>query len=175
MQILVFVLLIAIAMTACGSTSSNTASEGGLEQVTDIDRNLSIDDVLNVGWKKAKTYDVEGLDGAEVAQVGFWSHPEIGPLDYEIRVYPSHQIAVEKGTPFAEEASGKDALLNTRDATWDEGVKDRRLIVGPGSGTQTPRFGDYVILGNLVILCQGRNSEQALEQCASFVAEIRGG
>jgi len=57
---------------------------------------------------------------------------------------------------------------------WDDGVRDRRLMVGQGGGTQTAKFGDFVILGNLVILCQGRNSEQALEQCEPFVNQIMG-
>ena len=54
---------------------------------------------------------------------------------------------------------------------WDEGVRDRRMMVGPGSGTQTSRYGDFVILGDL---CQGRNSEQALDHYAPFVALLHG-
>ena len=39
---------------------------------------------------------------------------------------------------------------------------------------QNPRYGDYVILGNLVILCEGRTSEHSIERCAPFVTLLRG-
>jgi hypothetical protein len=57
---------------------------------------------------------------------------------------------------------------------WDEGVRDRKVMVGTAEGSQNPRYGDFVILGNLVILCEGRNSEHSLSRCAPFVALIRG-
>ncbi|MEE8046155.1 MAG: DUF6810 family protein [Dehalococcoidia bacterium] len=143
-------------------------------KISDFERTLSIEDVTATGWKRGKTYDVEGLDGAEAAYVGFWTPPGLSSLNYEIRIYPSHQVAIDKGTAFAEDASGEDASLNAEDAMWDEGVRDRRIIVGGGSrGSQNPRYGDFVILGNLVILCEGRNSEHSLGQCAPFVALIR--
>ncbi|MBT4124785.1 MAG: hypothetical protein HOJ22_03460 [Chloroflexi bacterium] len=167
-------IITSLLVIGCGSSASDSAAEDSFERISDFDRILSIADVENAGWKETKTYDVEGLDSAEDAQVGFWKHPVIGPLDYEIRVYPSHQVALDDGTPFAEDASGEDAALNSTTSMWDDGVRDRRLMVGQGGGTQTAKFGDFVILGNLVILCQGRNSEQALEQCAPFIAQIRG-
>lgn len=164
-----------MAMTACGSSSSNDSSAAALVKVSDFERTLTIDDVKASGWKSGKKYDVEGLDGAEAAYVGFWTLPNIGSLNYEIRIYPSHEIAVEKGTPFAEDGAGVGASLNADDAMWGEGVRDRRVIVGGGSrGSQNPRYGDFVILGNLVILCEGRTSEHSLDQCAPFVALLRG-
>jgi hypothetical protein len=169
------VAIVPAVLIACGSGSSDSPTGSSLEKVADFDRILAINDVEDIGWKKGKTYDVEGLDGAESAYVGFWNLPGIGSLNYEIRVYPSHQIAVDKGSAFAEDAAGAGASLNADDAMWDEGVRDRRIIVGGGSrGSQNPRYGDYVILGNLVILCEGRTSEHSLDQCAPFVAQIRG-
>jgi hypothetical protein len=171
---LITILSLLITLVGCGADTSDNSDEADLVKVTDFERLLTVDDIKNVGWKLGKTYDIEGLDGAEEAYVGFWTPPGLGSLNYEIRIYPSHQIAVEKGTPFAEDASGEDASLNSEDAMWDEGVRDRRIIVGGGSrGSQNPRYYDYIILGNIVILCEGRTSEHSLEQCAPFVNLLR--
>jgi hypothetical protein len=173
--IVMFSMVVLAITAACGSGSSGGASSNQLEKVADFDRILSIEDVQAIGWKLGKTYDVDGLDGADAAYVGFWNLPDIGSLNYEIRVYPSHQAAIEQGAPFAEDASGVGASMNAEEAMWGEGVRDRRVIVGGGSrGSQNPRYGDFVILGNLVILCEGRNAEHSLDQCAPFIALIRG-
>ena len=167
-------LVLLITVVGCGGSSSDHASSADLVKVADFERLLTIDDVKNVGWKLGKTYDVEGLDGAEEAYVGFWTPPSLGSLNYEIRIYPSHQVAVEKGTPFAEDSSGEGASLNSEDAMWGEGVRDRRIIVGGASqGSRNPRYGDFIILGNIVILCEGRTSEHSLDQCAPFVSILR--
>ncbi len=169
--------MIAVAVVAisCGSGSDSPSSGSTVEKVADFDRILTIADVEAVGWKKGKTYDVEGLEGADAAYVGFWTPPGLGSLNYEIRVYPTHQIAVEKGTPFAEDATGEGAALSVEDSMWAEGVRDRRVIVGGGSrGSQNPRYGNFVILGNLVILCEGRTPDHSLAQCAPLVTLIRG-
>ncbi|MBT3994846.1 MAG: hypothetical protein HOF01_03515 [Chloroflexi bacterium] len=172
---LIALLALLVAVVGCGGGSSDNASGTDLVKVADFERLLTIEDVKNTGWKRGKTYDVEGLDSAEEAYVGFWTPPGLGSLNYEIRIYPSHQVAIEKGTSFAEDASGEGASLNAEDAMWDEGVRDRRIIVGGGSrGSQNPRYYDYVILGNIVILCEGRTSEHSLDQCAPFVALLRG-
>ena len=88
-------LTILTSITACGSGSSGSSSATELEKIADFDRILSIADVEKIGWKLGKTYDVEGLEGADAAYVGFWNLPDIGSLNYEIRVYPSHTAAVE--------------------------------------------------------------------------------
>jgi len=166
---------IALVMVGCGSGGSSSEAKENFERISDFERVLTFEDITATGWKKGKTYDVEGLDGAEAAYVGFWSPPGLDSLNYEIRIYPSHEVAVEKGVPFAEDASGEGASLNADDAMWDEGVRDRRIIVGGGSrGSQNPRYGDFVIVGNIVILCEGRTSEHSLDQCAPFVAQIKG-
>jgi hypothetical protein len=168
-------LVTALLLAACGSSGSDEVTGATLVKVSDFERILTLADVEATGWKKGKTYDVEELDGAESAYMGFWTPPGFGSLNYEIRIYPSHQDAVDKGTPFAEDASGEGASLNAEDAMWDEGVRDRRIIVGGGSrGSQNPRYFDYVILGNIIILCEGRTSEHSLDQCAPFVTLIRG-
>tara|TARA_B110000263_G_C15265640_1_gene490986 strand:+ start:119 stop:682 length:564 start_codon:yes stop_codon:yes gene_type:complete len=168
-------ILVMNVFAACSSGSPDAPSAANIVKISDFERTLTIDDIIATGWKVGKTYDVEGLDGAEQAYMGFWTPPGLGSLNYEIRIYPSHQVAVEQGTRFAEDSSGEGASLNSDDALWGEGVRDRRIIVGGGSrGSQNPRYGDFVILGNIAILCEGRTPEHSLDQCAPFVALIRG-
>ena len=158
---------------ACGSGSAGSNGSNAFEKISDTGTILTIGDIEATGWKRSKAYDVEGLTGADAAYLGFWTPPGLGSLNYEVRVYPSHQAAVELGTAFAEEASGEDAVLDADDATWSEGVSDRRIIVGGGSrGSQNPRYGDYVIISNLVILCEGRTAEHSRDQCAALVALV---
>ena len=101
--------------------------------MSSIIKGKTIEDLENAGWKRGKTYDVNGLTGAKAAYVGFWAPPGLNNLNYEIRVYPDHKSAVEQGAPFAEDASGANASLSSNDALWSEGVRDRRMIVGGGS------------------------------------------
>ncbi|MDP6962524.1 MAG: hypothetical protein QF595_13625 [Dehalococcoidia bacterium] len=164
-----------LIILGCSSNSEAADSKSSVAKIENIDRILTIEDLENAGWKRGKTYDVNGLTGAKAAYVGFWAPPGLNNLNYEIRVYPDHKSAVEQGAPFAEDASGANASLSSGDALWSEGVRDRRMIVGGGSrGSQNPRYGDYMIFGNLVILCEGRTSEHALEQCAPLISLLRG-
>ena len=72
-----------------------------------------------------------------------------------------------------KEVTGKDAVIAKSEATWKEGVKDRRTIGGPGSGGggrsgTFPKYGNYSIYGNMVILCEGQ-IEIALEVCWKLI------
>jgi len=168
-------LFTASVILGCTSNSEVAELKSSVAKIENIDRVLTIEDLENAGWKRGKTYDVDGLTGAEAAYVGFWTPPGLNSLNYEIRIYPDHKSAVEQGTPFAEDASGANASLSSNDALWSEGVRDRRMIVGGGSrGSQNPRYGDYVIFGNVIILCEGRTSEHALDHCAPLISLLRG-
>ena len=157
---------------ACGSTDNagDTTAEQGFQQVMDIETSFEPDDLSTIGFKKARSYDLEGLPGASDAIFGFWRIASGDPIDFEVRFYANHADAVELGTELAEEGSGADAVLDADDAKYKEGVKDRRMIVGSGvgggarSGTG-PRYGSYAIYGNIVMLCGGAAGEQALERC----------
>ena len=72
-------------------------------------------------------------------------------------------------------------LLEKGAATWKEGVKDRRLISTPTDGgsigaaigsNSSPKYGDYIIYGNLIILCEGWNTEESLERCSGLINEM---
>ncbi|NQT51657.1 hypothetical protein HQ576_06395 [bacterium] len=175
--------LVLVAAAACRFDTGTGSAEGaGFQKVTPSDRTFSFEDFTAVGFKRTKQYDVEGLPGAEDAWFGFWRVPGDGndPVDYEVRVYASHEDAVEQGTALAEEVTGEDAILDGDLVTWKEDIVQIRSIrggagLGEGeSGRRTPRYGDFAILGNLVPLCEGSDSEVALENCA-FLAEALGG
>ena len=76
--------------------------------------------------------------------------------------------AIETGVEYADEVTGVDAFLRSVDVRWEEGTRDRRGG-GAARGSLTPLYGDYAVIGNIVMLCQGRDSDQALERCASLL------
>ncbi len=171
--------LCCLALMACGQDADAPGDampwEEAFQKVTSSDRIFTFDDLVRAGFKKSKEYDVEGLIGATEAWFGWWSLGGALPFDYEVRFYRSHPDAVEHGTPFAEEASGKEAIINSDDATWKEGVRDRRVVIG-ATGTVSngvgPKYGDFVIFGNVVMLCEGMDSEQSLGKCASLARAL---
>ena len=169
---------------ACGSSDGGSGDRGeqGFQQVMDVETAFEPDDLKTIGFKKARSYDLEGLPGASEAIFGFWRIASGDPIDYEVRFYANHEDAVELGAALAEEGSGADAILDADDATYKEGVKDRRMIVGSGIGGGArsgvgPRYGGYAIYGNVIMLCGGAAGEQALERCeelATALDEARG-
>ena len=173
-----------LAVIACGSDDGSAEGGGaeGFQRVTDVDTMFVVDDLGAIGFKHADSYGLNGLPGATAAINGFWRIADNTPIDYEIRFYESHSDAVNLGTALAEEGSGPDAALNEEDATYKEGVKDRRMIVGSGVGGGArsgigPRYGGYAIYGNIVMLCGGAAGEQALDRCeqlATALAAARG-
>ena len=166
-------------LIACGSTNggNDNGAEQGFQQVMNIETIFDPDDLNSIGFKKARSYDLEGLPGASDAIFGFWRIASGDPIDYELRFYANHADAVELGTALAEEGSGTDAVLDEDEATYKEGVKDRRMIVGSGvgggarSGTG-PRYGGYAIYGNIIMLCAGAAGEQALERCEELAMAL---
>ncbi len=171
---MLLVLVVLILIMACGGSGSDSSSE--FVRVSDSEATYSIDDLLAIDYKVSKTYDVAGLTEADAAYYGFWrSSSSSDPFDYEVRVYPSHAVAISAGTSQAEEVTGDDAVLDRSLSSWPEGINDRRKVVGPGASRSSaqPRYADFVIFGNLVMLCEGRNLEHAREQCTGIVDALR--
>ena len=173
-------ILVVSLLSACGSDQGDSAESApvGFQQVTDVETIFTPDDLKPVGFKQSRSYDVETLPGASAAIFGFWRIAAGDPIDYEIRFYENHAAAVEHGTSLADEGSGADAILTEDEATYKEGVKDRRMIVGSGvgggarSGTG-PRYGDYAIYGNIAMLCGGAAGEQALDRCEELADALQ--
>ncbi len=171
MTVLAAITTLLLLAAACGG-DGGALSESDLIKIRNFDRVLTIEDLKAIGFKDNKQYNVEGLPDAADAWKGFWGLDIYDRHDYELRFYPSHQVAVDSGSAMAEEATG-DEFEQTRDSqTWTAGVRDRwkaRGVTDVSSGGSRqapgPAFADWVIFGNVVMLCEGLDEMQALERC----------
>ena len=96
---------------------------------------FTVDDVVAAGWKKSKELSSETLPDATSVWYGFYNQ-----RDVEVRIYESHETAMDSGTGPADEATGR-------------GKPDR---TGEGAGFFTTRmsYSTYAIVGNLILLCE---------------------
>lgn len=170
-RLVAIVALTTLTVLACGSSDSATPPA----RVIDDDRIFSLEDLRAAGMKASKQYDVSDLPGAVDAWYGFM-RAAAGPKDVEVRFYASHAYAVALGTELADEASGDDALVDEETATWIEGVKDRVRLSSGGtadlaawSGQRVPNYADFVIFGNMILLCQGDEPQQSLHLCHELI------
>ena len=180
---LVLLAAMVLAMTGCGSDAPGAE---GFAQIRTAPDHYTIEDLKTFGLKTSKQYDVEGLPDGLDAWKGFWGLVPSERHDYEFRFYASHDLAVSSGRPMAIESTGAELEASSDTSlplissgenspyrlfkekqTWTEGVKDR-WQANP-LGAVGPIYPDWVILGNMVILCDGLNSEQALMRCAEFI------
>ncbi len=172
--IIIALLSIIFLNTACSGADSNAK----LEVITPSERIFTFDDLISVGFKKNRNYDVSDLPGAKDAWFGFWGITRSESKDYEVRFYESHQDAITMGEVLAQEVTGNDAVIN-KNSTWKTGSKDRRQVGGgvdKGSlGLQAtgifPKYGNYIIYGNMILLCEGQE-EIALKTCWDLVKEL---
>ncbi len=170
---------VASLAAACGSDGGATSDGPALQQITASSRIFSVDDLKTAGYKTSKQYDVTDLPGAVDAWFGFFKADGKNPIDYEVRFYGSHEDAVAFGVALADEASGEDAKLEEENTSWAVGLKDRKKLASGGtadlaawSGKVQTKYGDYVVLGNMVLLCEGNNSEEALERCDALLQNV---
>ena len=171
----IFMAMIAlITFTAC---RSNEVGDQRFPKVSDPGILFTIEDLLHTPYKELNNYSTEGLPGATDVSFGFMKINGGDPYDYEMRFYESHQSAVNQGTAMAEEGTGDTAILSDDDANYKEGVKNRRTIIGGGTGGGArsgigPKFATYSIFGNIVMLCQGSDLETSLERCGLMANEL---
>lgn len=136
------------AQPAQTAAPEKEAPDGGFKIVLP-DRVFTLDDVIAAGWKESKEFPVEALPGARSAWYGFFNRKDI-----EVRVYDSHQAAIELG-----EAPALAAAKRAKRRGGGE--------VGAGHGGITG-YNAYLIAGNLVMLC-----ETQVSVCEDLVAQIR--
>ena len=170
-------LVAATIVIACGGSGDGNSAPEAFQQVTDHATTFDQSHLDAIGFRVSREYELDGLEGATEALYGFWRIPSGDPVDFEIRIYPTHSDAVSLGTALAQEGSGADAVLDPDDANYDEGIRDRRMIIGQGTGGggrsgTGPRYGDYAIYGNIVMLCQGAAVEQALDRCRTLAQAL---
>ena len=169
-------LLLAAMLTGCGSADEGAAGETrnpDVESDTRIfDRPdiFTADDLVSLGLKSGKEYDVATLPGGVEARLLFWRVQDTA-VEYEARFYSSHAEAVDLGTAPAEEGSGEDAVLDVDKADYKEGVKDRRAIFD-FRGTIKPKYGAYAIFANMVLLCEGRDDAEAWHRCTALIEAL---
>ena len=166
--------LVLVAAAACGSdTGAGSAEDVGFRKVAPSERIYTFDDFLAFGFRKSKQYDVEGLPAAVEARYGFWGPTPYSRKDYELRFYASHEDAVEHGSGPADQITGTDDIMANKDTlTWREGWQEwwfrasGIMTFGDVMGKHNAaKYGDFVIFGNIVILCEGDDSGQSLERC----------
>ena len=171
---LAYIALLSVAFAiGCGSGDGNGASvsdvSGDEAETRTFDRDvvLSSDDLVSLGLKSGKKYDVSTLPGGVEARLFFWRVNNVA-VEYEARFYASHSDAVELGTAPAEEGSGEDAILDSDDAVYKEGIRDRRTIFDFRAAPK-PKYGAYAIYANMVVLCEGRDDAEAWDRCTALV------
>ena len=170
----VVLVVIVLMMAGCGSDAS---LDEGFVQIRTAPDNYTVDDLKAFGFKASKHYDVEGLPDGLDAWKGFWGLDPYDRHDYEIRFYASHDLAVSSGKPIAIESTGEEFEASRETQTWTEGLKDRWQAQGVtdisgGASRQSkprPTYPNWAILGNMVILCDGLDSEQALIRCGELI------
>ena len=174
----------AVVLVACGGGGPGEGADSASDsrQFIDTPRIFAITDFESVGFKKSKEYDVEGLDNARSVWLGFWGPSASDRTDFELRFYDSHADAVSVGAPLADEATG-DLFRERKDSqTWTVGEKDRwRASSATGITTRDsgasigPVYADFAIFGNVILLCEGANSEQSLERCEHLIDALTEG
>ncbi len=132
-----------------GSTAGATSGfESGPALILQPGGMFTVDDVTAAGWKKSKELSPETLPDATGVWYGFYNQ-----RDVEVRVYPSHDSAIDSGTGPADDATGRG--------------KPAPFAVGGISATRTS-YGTYGIVGNLVLLC-----EVKIEDCEGLLNSIK--
>lgn len=159
------ILLLAIA----GCDGSDEPAERPIE---DFGETLALEDFTSLGLKRNKTYTTDEMPAVQEAYMGFYTAPGDGPAQVELRFFASHADAVNTGTKLVDEATGPDAVTLEDEVTVKEGYKDRvtgqTIDVGP-----RPRYMDYVILNNVIVMCEGLDSAQSLERCAALTDPLK--
>ena len=164
-----------IAAIACGSSSGSSEVSTYVRE-RNPELTLSMDDVRDIGFKTIRQYDVQGLTGATEAWFGFRRVAGLDPTEYEIRTYPSHDDAIEDGAFFAQDVIGRDGNIFAKDAAWKTGTADRwsyRVVNFDSiNAARFPKYHDYVIVGNLIVLCEGLDADTSQEACDWMAAQL---
>ena len=133
----------------CGSEQEpsfdgESVDEEGLRLITRPGAIYTIDDLVAVGYKKNKQFEVDLVPGANDIWYGFFQQKDI-----EVRFYDSHASALEFGVEPAEEVIAKKA-----------GQRDFLIPV-------VNLYPAYAVVGNTVMLC-----ERQLSTCEALIETL---
>jgi len=183
-KIIIITSLFVMILISC---FSEKIEEPMIEKITPKDKQFELEDFTSIGLKKNKTYKVEELPKALSAYFGFIKFDEPSEegkgkkvVEYELRIYSSHEDAINYGTEYAEERVGPEAKLKkNHNPRWKEGLRDARVCIGDQFNTWKnsadcgqPKFNEFYIYGNVVILCEGRTQEIAKRNCNSITSRL---
>ena len=179
------ILFVSILLVLSCGTQQEKLPGASIEKISNPEKILSLEDFKSAGYKKNKTYKVDDLPEAKSAYYGFLKIPKTKvSIDYELRFYESQDKALSIGVEWVKERVGKDAILTKREATWKEGIKDARTcggdsghgkgysLVVASSTCDIARYYDYFVYGNTIILCQGKDAEQSVNNCRLILSKI---
>ena len=176
--LIVTLFLLGSIVAACGSDDSGDSPVASSSRIFDPGKTLDIADLVAIGFKKSKEYDVDGLNGAESAFYGFWGLDIYDRHDYEARFFASHSDAVGLGIAQANERIGEDADLDEDTSSWPVGLKDARKCSGSLTYTgpqncKTAKYWDYSIYANMILLCSGGTVENAQLFCDELLTNLK--
>ena len=187
MKKLFLTLLVVIIFSACSAEVMPTATpepvveEVVFDQITDDGKVYTSKDFFDTGFKEYKEYNVSKLTGATEAWYGYWGPDEDSVKYYELRFYPDHSTAVSEGTSFAEDATGEDAVLGRKETMWRVGLAERKAsaqvvstqsetsLAGAAKKPRLARYADYIIFNNVIMLCEGEDSNEAFKLCNDLI------
>ena len=182
----ILISLILLIFLSCSSEIKEEVIKIG--KITSTSTQFSVEDLISIGFKKNKTYKVDELPKALSAYFGFIKFNEPARdgktkkvIEYELRFYNSHQDAIQYGTDYAQERVGSEAKLKkTHNPRWKEGLKDARLCIGDQFNTWKnsadcgqPKFNEFYVYGNLIVLCEGRTIDEATENCEIITSRLK--
>ena len=146
------VLLSVSFIFGCGETDtgeSNTNEDGIVtSRVINNDIVHTITDFEDAGLKKPKSIQADAVDkktgepitpNAKEIHVGFYKST-MGPKDIELRIYSSHQEALDFG-------------VNPAEKTINAAVEAGGAVKGAGTFAKSS-YGAYIVSGNAIMLCQ---------------------
>ena len=147
-----------------------------IEKITDSDKNYSIGDFKQIGFKQSHEYPVDNLPGAVSAYYGFIKNLQGNPEDYEIRFYSTHIDATQQGSEYADNITGKEGCIKKECALWTEDLKHRQHLEGglhdTWNGTPSAKYLNYVVYGNFILMCPGYNETDALNKCTIVIEKL---
>ena len=175
-----FFFLLMFSLLGCSGQSSDDSSEGmdklieeTMPKISQPSSTFTINDFNDLKFKPLREYkSVEELQGLKEAWHGVFQKSE-----YEIRFYKSHEDANAFGTEDANLVTGESGLVTGDDVPWKDGAKDRRRCSRPPgqphSGCNyTSKYGDYIVIGNVILMCEGKDILESREVCNKLTKNL---
>tara|TARA_Y100001958_G_scaffold94143_1_gene64389 strand:- start:1760 stop:2269 length:510 start_codon:yes stop_codon:yes gene_type:complete len=152
LKLFFIITLLAMFIFACGEsdTGESNTNEDGIVTSRIINNDIvhTIADFEAAGLKKPKSIQADAVDkktgdpitpNAKEIHVGFFKST-MGPKDIELRIYSSHQEALDFG-------------VNPAEKTINAAVEAGGAVKGAGTFAKSS-YGAYIVSGNAIMLCQ---------------------